>query len=177
MSSLFTPKNSEAPGDSPQKKVSESRKSSKEKSLSGTAKQDGIELRLTLTKPKYDLDEEISIKLVLTNRGEAAKTLIFPDTQRFDIWVEEARAISDHPLIVWRWSFEMSFAQIIGEEVLEPGQKLTYKASWDQRWQTLPVGKYERPSSFPGRYTLFGVIGKESQVLVGPAKVSIVISE
>ena len=153
------------------------KKSPKEKSLVGKAKEGSLELSLSLPKRKYKLDEELSIQLTLTNKGKTQKTLSFSDAQRFDFWVDDPDFFGDRPLRVWRWSLGMVFGQVTGQKVLKPGQKLDFKASWDQKWQGLPPGKYPHNPPFPGRYILFGIIGKESQVHAGPAKVTFEIEK
>jgi hypothetical protein len=68
-----------------------------------------------------------SVQLVLhvTNVSEAPLTLEFTSSQRQDF--EVARPGGE---TVWRWSAARSFAQVLGSEVLLPGESRRYEATW-----------------------------------------------
>jgi hypothetical protein len=84
------------------------------------------------------VDAEMHFALHVTNGSAAAVELEFPTAQRFDFEVRRPGG----PLL-WSWSAERAFAQVVGTERLEPGESRTYRAQW-------------RADTGPGRYVAAG---------------------
>ena len=76
----------------------------------------------------------VVLELTLTNEGEAALILDFPDAQRFDFEV-----LSDDDTVAWRWAEGRFFAQVLGRETLDPGASLTWTGTIEAG---LPAGAY-----------------------------------
>jgi hypothetical protein len=69
--------------------------------------------------------DTVHFVLHMTNVTEAPLTLEFPSSQRHDFAVSRAGGE-----VVWRWSAARSFAQVLGSEVLLPGESRRYEAAW-----------------------------------------------
>jgi hypothetical protein len=68
--------------------------------------------------------DTVTLVLRVSNGGSEAVRVEFASAQRFDF------AVKSGAQEVWRWSSGMGFAQVVGEEVLEPGGSLEYEAAW-----------------------------------------------
>ena len=71
---------------------------------------------------------------MLENEGSEPVTLEFTTAQRYDF---EIRNAEDE--VVWRWSDEMGFAQMLGSEIVEPGGRLRYEEEFSM---ALDAGTY-----------------------------------
>jgi hypothetical protein len=69
--------------------------------------------------------DSVRLELHITNVSGGPLTLEFATAQRYDFEVEEAAGG-----LAWRWSDEMMFAQVLGEERLEAGESRRYTAGW-----------------------------------------------
>lgn len=72
-----------------------------------------------------DLDLAIEMRwpevtLRVTNTGERAARLTFPTAQEAEFLV------SDGDDVVWKWSDDMVFAEVVTRRVIEPGEAVTY---------------------------------------------------
>ena len=76
---------------------------------------------LTTDRPAYAPGDPITLTLTLRNTTSAPMTLEFSSAQRYDFTIEDARAP------VWRWSAAQTFAQMVGEETLAPGDSVVYR--------------------------------------------------
>ncbi|MFB6135766.1 MAG: BsuPI-related putative proteinase inhibitor [Halobacteriaceae archaeon] len=67
----------------------------------------------------------VSFTYRVRNEGDEDATLTFSTGQRaeFEVYDGDER--------VWRWSDDRMFAQLLGEEVLAPGESLTVEGAWD----------------------------------------------
>jgi hypothetical protein len=65
--------------------------------------------------------DSVRFELHLTNIAGAPVVLEFPTAQRYDF---EVRAAAGR--VLWRWSDEMAHAQVLGREVLAPGESQRY---------------------------------------------------
>lgn len=93
-----------------------------------------LTVRLTTDKDTYKAGEPIQLRLVLANEGSKPITLEFTSSQRYDFEIRNAK-----DELVWRWSDEMGFAQMLGSETVEPGGELHYEEEFAQ---TLDSGSY-----------------------------------
>lgn len=109
----------------------------------------GVELELSLDKEVYARGEPVQMELVVRNRGPVSVTFEFSDSQRYDFFVarEDGR-------LVWSWSYDKAFAQVLGSLTLGPGEERRYRARWEQRdteGRLVPPGRYWVEGVFPPR--------------------------
>lgn len=88
---------------------------------------DQITGRVTTDKTNYKPGEKVSVTFIVENKGQQPVTLRFSSGQRFDIWVRNNAGE------LWRWSRGRMFTQALGFVTLKPGERQTYKATWNQR--------------------------------------------
>jgi len=101
----------------------------------------GLGLVLKADKETYGQGEHINLILHVINRGAEPVTLHFLSAQRYDVAVKNLEGRE-----IWRWSNGQMFAQVMGEETLQPGKRaLTYRITVRERFP-------------PGRYTVIGMI-------------------
>jgi hypothetical protein len=62
------------------------------------------------------------LELHVTNAADAPITLEFATAQRYDFEVLDGSGV-----VVWRWSDDLMFAQVLGEEVLASGETRSYR--------------------------------------------------
>lgn len=86
-------------------------------------------------------DDTVELVLQVTNTTGSAVDLTFTSGQSFDFVVMDAQGAE-----VWRWSGDRMFTQAIREEVVAPGETLTYGAAW-----TPPPGT-------SGEFTALGIL-------------------
>jgi hypothetical protein len=101
------------------------------------------------------------MRLVATNTTGREVTLGFPTAQRFDFVVRLAGRV------VWQWSADMMFAQILGSETLAAGDSLVFEAEWDQG-----LGGGTNPAL--GAYTVQGVVKARPELATQERKFGIV---
>ncbi len=93
-----------------------------------------LTVRLTTDRDSYEGDQPIRLQLVLENEGSEPVTLQFTTAQRYDFEIRNAEGE-----LVWRWSDEMGFAQMLGSEIVEPGGRLRYEEEFSM---ALDAGTY-----------------------------------
>jgi hypothetical protein len=69
--------------------------------------------------------DSVVFELHVTNVTTGSLGARFPTAQRYDF---EVRTPGGE--LAWRWSDEHMFAQVLGEEVLAPGESREYRATW-----------------------------------------------
>jgi len=95
----------------------------------------GFGLTLTTDKAVYSPGEPISITLTVFNYTQDTITFTFASSQWYDFVVKkEGKKI-------WRWSEEKAFAQVMGEERINTGEKLAYKETYRPK-KELALGTY-----------------------------------
>ncbi len=107
-----------------------------------------LRLELAVNKPVYVVGEPVEVRLTLRNAGEAPVRVQFGSAQRFDVIVRRRGAL------VWRWSYDKAFVQVIQEVTLSPGQTLAFNAAWGQvdlQGRRAEPGEYEIVGVFLGR--------------------------
>lgn len=77
----------------------------------------------------YRRDQPVRITLIKTNIGAQPITLTYRTAQRFDFFVRRGRTGP----VIWQWSADRVFAQVIERIVLQPSQSQVFRAVWDQR--------------------------------------------
>jgi hypothetical protein len=69
---------------------------------------------------------DVRFELHVTNATGGPLELEFASAQRYDFSVRDGTGE-----VVWRWSDEMAFAQVLGTESLAPGETRRYGANWE----------------------------------------------
>lgn len=77
----------------------------------------------------YFRGQPVQLQLIKTNVSNRPITLTYNTAQRFDFFVR--RGVSGP--VVWQWSADRSFAQVVERVTLRPGQSQVFTATWDQR--------------------------------------------
>ncbi len=111
-----------------------------------------LQLRFELGKTAYEQGQAIQMSLTVTNGGDQPLALFFSDSQRYDFTVIcGPTAFCPEP--IWQWSHDKVFAQVLGQEVLGPGQSVTFSETWDQRdndGQSVAPDTYQAYGSLAG---------------------------
>jgi intracellular proteinase inhibitor BsuPI len=116
----------------------------------------GLSVALSTDRPQYTPRQAIAARLVLTNGGAQDATLEFRDGQRYDFAVTDGAG-----RILWRWSADKGFIDVIGVEVVPPQGELAYTES-------VPA-----PPE-PGRYRLVGTITAFGVALADTIEITVV---
>lgn len=96
--------------------------------------QKDVRLSLSVEGGDPSAGEPIELVLVVTNDGETAVVLDFPNGQRYDFEIFAADGSS-----VWHWGEEMFFTMMLGRETIAAGGAL----KWSERVEDgLPAGTY-----------------------------------
>lgn len=98
-----------------------------------------LRLEVTSDRSAYATGDPVLITLRVTNTASLPVDLT-TGGQQYDAIVRQRGAL------IWQWSHDKAFVQIVREVTLAPGQVLTYKASWDQRdlqGRRVEAGTYE----------------------------------
>jgi uncharacterized protein (DUF58 family) len=107
-----------------------------------------LRLELSISKPVYVVGEPVEARLVARNEGDVPLRVQFGSAQRFDLIVRRRGAL------VWRWSHDKAFAQVVREVTLRPGESLAFSAPWGQvdlQGRRAEPGEYEIVGAFLGR--------------------------
>ncbi len=72
------------------------------------------------------LEDTVLLEIHVTNVTSSPISLEFTSTQRYDFEIATQTGES-----IWRWSAARSFAQALGQEVLQPGDSRRYTATWE----------------------------------------------
>ncbi|HEY3316252.1 MAG TPA: BsuPI-related putative proteinase inhibitor, partial [Bacillota bacterium] len=102
--------------------------------------------------------------LTVQNDGPSAQTLAFQTTLKADFTAERANRV------VWQWSRDRDVQLSPSDLTLAPGQKTTFRASWDGRddaGRDLPAGDYVVKGVFLGQWS------KTSLPLVAEATIEV----
>ena len=83
---------------------------------------DSLQLTLTTDKPAYRAGEPIELTLTVTNRSTEPRVLEFSSSQRYDFEIADSAGA-----VVWQWSADRMFAQMMGTERLAPGASQEYR--------------------------------------------------
>ncbi len=104
-----------------------------------------VEVAVSTDQARYALGEPVQMQLTVQNRGFHPVTFEFATSQRYDF-----RVLRPDGRLVWQWSHDKVFAQVLGSLVLQPQETRVYSERWDQ------VDTEGRPVP-PGRYVVEGV--------------------
>lgn len=125
------------------------------------------ELRVELTTGSVAHAPGAAVQMTLrvTNLATSPVALIASSAQEYDFFVRQRSAL------IWQWSHDKAFAQVVREVTLAPGGTRTYSATWDQRdlqGRRVEAGAYEVSAVFLGAQRQ-----GPASVEVGPARITI----
>ncbi len=124
----------------------------------------GLRLELLVGGASYRVGEAVAVTLRVTNVAAGPVAVTFGG-QQFDVLVRQRGGL------IWQWSHDKAFAQVIRTRTLAPGEAMTYSASWDQR-------DLQGRQVDPGPYDLHGVfLGSQQSgprsVEAGPLRIAL----
>ncbi len=67
----------------------------------------------------------VTLTLTVFNPSAALIDVLFATGQQYDFAVSEASGA-----LLWQWSVDMAFAQMLGSVTLAPNESLSYSAEW-----------------------------------------------
>ncbi|MDQ7848931.1 MAG: BsuPI-related putative proteinase inhibitor [Armatimonadota bacterium] len=114
-----------------------------------------LRLELWVGKASYVVGEPVQAHLAARNGGRTPLRVEFASGQRFDLVVRQ------RGVLVWRWSHDRAFVQVLQEVTLRPGQALTFEATWGQidlQGRRVEPGTYELVGVFLGRTSQAGML-------------------
>lgn len=123
-----------------------------------------LRVEMAVAKSAFRPGEPVEITMRVTNTTSEALVLT-AGGQQYDVVVRRRGAL------VWQWSHDKAFAQVIRSLPLASQETLTYKATWDQRdLQGRPVE--------PGTYEISCVLMAtprpgSGNIEVGPVRITI----
>jgi hypothetical protein len=86
-----------------------------------------MQLTLHTDRENYRPGEPVQLRLEVLNDEGKPVTLPFSSSQRYDfevLWEGQ---------LIWRWSADRMFAQVLTQETLAPGERRRFEAPWDGR--------------------------------------------
>lgn len=116
---------------------------------------------LSLDAGSYAVGERILIGMVARNTTARPLALTFPTAQRHDFVVKKEGRV------VWQWSGDMMFAQVVGTDALAPGDSLVFAGEWDQKLA-------DGTNATLGAYTVYGVLKTAPERTTGEKRFGIV---
>ena len=112
-----------------------------------------IVVTVSTDKKVYAAGAPIRLTLTARNATREAVQLTFSSGQKFDFEIRRGAKIAG-PLL-WQWSRDQSFVQMLSGETLKPNQARTYHAVFDPK----AAAKAAPPVTLtPGTYTVIGVL-------------------
>ncbi|MDR7556065.1 MAG: BsuPI-related putative proteinase inhibitor [Armatimonadota bacterium] len=124
-----------------------------------------LRLQVTVGKEMFVRGEPVGIVLRVVNSAPTPVTLVFPSSQQFDLVVRQRGAL------IWQWSHDKAFLQVIREVSWAPGEVRTFAGQWDQRdlqGRQVDPGAYDVYAAFLGRAR-----GETRGTEVGPVRITI----
>lgn len=114
-----------------------------------TVQRGTLNLELAAGKAAYAVGEPVELTLTLSNRGTEPLVFEFNDGQRYDFI-----AMREDGTVVWVWSRDKAFIQVLGTLTIAAGESRVYRDRWDQRDNNgvqVPPGRYIIEGIFPPR--------------------------
>ncbi|MDR7416903.1 MAG: BsuPI-related putative proteinase inhibitor [Armatimonadota bacterium] len=108
-----------------------------------------VEVGVLTDRARYGQGEPVRMELRVHNRGFRPVTFEFSTTQRYDF-----RVLRPDGTVVWQWSHDRVFAQVLGTLVLQPGEVRIERETWtqvDNEGRPVPPGRYVVEGLFPPR--------------------------
>lgn len=123
-----------------------------------------LKVEMTVAKAAYRPGDTVAVTLRVTNSAQKPIVVTTPG-QQYDVIVRQRGAL------VWQWSHDKVFTQVVRDQPLAPGETLTFQERWDQRdLQGRPVdaGAYDISCVFLGAQR-----AGPATIEVGPVRISI----
>ena len=95
-------------------------------------------ITISTDKPEYFVTQKVNFVLTIKNKGLNPIMLNFSTSQRYDFVILKGKNK------IWVWSRDKVFLQVLGSEILEPGEAKSYSETWT-------------PTE-TGDYTLIGIV-------------------
>lgn len=105
-----------------------------------------LRVELGADQAAYRPGAAVAVSLRVTNAA-AIPVVVTTGGQQYDFFARQRGAL------VWQWSHDKAFVQIVREVTLAPGQTLTYGVTWDQRdlqGRRVEAGAYDLSAAFLG---------------------------
>ncbi len=123
-----------------------------------------LRLLLAVGKATYRPGEPVAINLRVTNGGGEVALTVYSGKQ-YDFIVQQRGAL------IWQWSHDKGFAQVVRETKMAPGESLAFNWTWDQRDLQ---GRQVEPGTYEISAMFFGVQrGGPRSIDVGPVRITI----
>ncbi|MFH1219669.1 MAG: BsuPI-related putative proteinase inhibitor [Candidatus Eisenbacteria bacterium] len=106
---------------------------------------ESLALSVRLNAGSYAIGEKVMVRLVVSNTTARPLSLVFPTAQTADFVVRKGRDI------IWRWSDEMMFAQVLSGAAIAPHDSVIYGAQWNQKLA-------DGTNAALGAYTIQGIL-------------------
>ncbi len=124
-----------------------------------------LRVDVAVGKAAFQSGEPIAIVMSVTNTGTAPLSVTMTSAQQYEVTVRQRGAL------IWQWSHDKAFAQVVRDTELAPGGTLSFQVTWDQR--DLQGRRVE-----PGPYDIFCLfLGAQRagprSIEVGPVRISI----
>ena len=107
-------------------------------------------ISMTTDKMSYSVGEPITMTLNVFNYTEEEITFHFNTSQRYDFIIEDEEGNE-----IWRWSQDMMFAMVLGEETLEQNNP-----------EVIYTAEYKNKLS-PGYYKVTGILVTKDRPMSG----------
>ena len=102
---------------------------------------------LSVGKGVYAPGEPVTVRLRVTNVAASPIAITTYSGQQSDLIVRQRGAL------IWQWSHDKAFAQVVRESSMAPGQSLAFAWTWDQRdlqGRHVEPGRYDISAMFMG---------------------------
>ena len=107
-------------------------------------------ISMSTNKMNYSVGEPIKMTLKVFNYTEKDTIFQFNTSQRYDFIIEDEKGNE-----IWRWSKDMMFAMVLGEEILRPtNTEITYTAEYKDKLS-------------PGYYKITGILVAKDRPMSG----------
>lgn len=106
-----------------------------------------LKAELSVGKGTYAPGEPVVVRLRVTNVASSAIAITTYTGQQSDLIVRQRGAL------IWQWSHDKAFTQVVREATMPPGETLTFAWTWDQRdlqGRQVEPGRYELSAVFMG---------------------------
>lgn len=119
---------------------------------------EGIRYTLKISKPVFQVGENIPLKLEIRNLSPQRRELKFRTSLEFDFIVQKNInwAVLNLPMDIWRYSANVVVQPRHHSLFLEPLERKIYAAVWDQK-------DHNHKLVLPGRYVITGIVSAEGK--------------
>jgi hypothetical protein len=124
-----------------------------------------LRVDMAIGKAAFQIGEPVAIVMSATNTGTTPLAATTTSAQQYEVIVRQRGAL------IWQWSHDKAFAQVVRDIEMAPGATLTYQVTWDQRdlqGRHVEPGPYDISCVF-----LAALRSGPSSVEVGPVRISI----